>query len=74
VLVVEVDQDKIQVVVALVVLVVVVMAQPIQDREEQELPTLAEVAVEVVSIQQELLVVLVSSSLLIPLHKYLKAE
>jgi predicted Zn-dependent protease len=69
VLVVEVDQETIQVVVALVVLVVVVMAQPIQDREEQELPTLAEVAVEVLSLQQELLVDQVSSSLLTQPHK-----
>jgi len=67
VLVVEVEQET--TLVELVAPEAVVMAQPIQDREQQELTTLAAAAVEVLSIQQDVLAVLVSSSLLIPQHK-----
>jgi hypothetical protein len=50
--------------VEMVVLVVAVTGQDIQHKEQQELTTLAEVVVEVLILQQELLVVPVSSSLL----------
>jgi hypothetical protein len=69
VLVVELDLETILVLVVLVVLVVVVMVELIQDREQQELPTLEEVAAEVPTLQQELQVVLVSSSLPTQPHK-----